>query len=97
MTVPDAYRTDLAHIHDAGTGDLARHAAAFLTDLLRRQGTSGGLVVDLGCGSGQGAAELVAGGDDILGVHRRRRPLRRRPPHRLRRPLPAALPPLRAA
>jgi SAM-dependent methyltransferase len=64
----DGYRDDLACIHDAGFGGLARAAAPVLLESLRRRGLGRGLVVDLGCGSGI-LAELVAGaGYDILGV-----------------------------
>jgi SAM-dependent methyltransferase len=64
----EAYREDLAFIHDAGFGDRARDAAALLLDALRRQGTDGGLVVDLGCGSGILAERLSAAGYDVLGI-----------------------------
>ena len=47
----DAYREDLAHIHDAGFGALARSAAAVLVEALHQQGKHEGLVVDLGCGA----------------------------------------------
>ena len=48
----DNYREDLAYIHDAGFGALARSAAPVLLEDLRRRGVDGGLVIDLGCGSG---------------------------------------------
>jgi SAM-dependent methyltransferase len=64
----EAYREDLAFIHDAGFGGRARDAAAFLLDALRRQGRDGGLVVDLGCGSGILAERLSAAGYDVLGI-----------------------------
>ena len=62
------YSPDLAFIHDAGYGDFARHAAAVLLESLRGQGIAGGLVVDLGCGSGILAQELIAAGYEVLGV-----------------------------
>ena len=64
----EAYGEDLAFIHDAGFGGVARDAAAFLLGALRRQGRGGGLVVDLGCGSGILAGELSAAGYDVLGI-----------------------------
>ncbi len=62
------YDEDLAHIHDAGHGRFARAAAPVVLDLLRLAGLPSGLVVDLGCGSGILAAELSAGGYDVLGI-----------------------------
>lgn len=62
------YRTDLAHIHDAGFGDLAVDAARTLLDALQRQGFAGGTVVDLGCGSGITARHLVDAGYDVVGL-----------------------------
>jgi len=63
-----AYSSDLAYIHDAGFGDFARSAAPGLLSLLRRSGIRRGLVVDLGCGSGIWARELLRAGYDVLGV-----------------------------
>ena len=62
------YQRDLAYIHDAGFGDFARKAAPGLLAILRRAGIHGGLIVDLGCGSGIWAAELVRSGYDVLGI-----------------------------
>ena len=64
----DAYKDDLAFIHDASFGGLARSAASMLQDELRRQGVRDGLVIDLGCGSGILSQELVASGYDVLGI-----------------------------
>ena len=64
----DAYREDLAYIHDAGFGSFARGAAALLLQELRRGGLDRGLVIDLGCGSGILAEQLAAGGFDVLGI-----------------------------
>jgi SAM-dependent methyltransferase len=64
---PD-YGDDLAYVHDAGFGDFARRAAPGLVRMLRGAGISGGLVVDLGCGSGIWAAALVRSGYDVLGL-----------------------------
>src|SRR5262245_24110795 len=60
------YREDLAHVHDAGFGALARHGAEALLAALARQGLTSGLVIDLGCGSGI-LSEIVANaGYDVL-------------------------------
>lgn len=66
--VTDVYRTDLAHIHDAGFGALARSAATMLVNALRRQGTHSGLVVDFGCGSGITAQAVSDAGYEVLGI-----------------------------
>src|SRR5436309_2695675 len=62
------YTEDLAFIHDAGYGDFARNAAPVLLEAFGARGIHGGLVVDLGCGSGIWAEELLAAGYDVLGV-----------------------------
>jgi SAM-dependent methyltransferase len=64
----EAYRDDLAYIHDVGFGGLAKNAAPFLLELLRHKGVDSGLVVDLGCGSGILAQELETAGYDVLGI-----------------------------
>jgi SAM-dependent methyltransferase len=64
----DAYREDLAYIHDVGFGGLARGAAALLLEELPRQGFDRGLVIDLGCGGGILAEQLSARGFDVLGI-----------------------------
>lgn len=64
----DHYGADLAYIHDAGFGALARRAAPALVAELRARGTRRGLVVELGCGSGILAARLGRAGYDVLGV-----------------------------
>jgi len=48
-----AYDEDLAYVHDVGFGDFARSVAPGVLEILRRSGITGGLVVDLGCGSGR--------------------------------------------
>ena len=63
-----AYGQDLAAIHDAGFGGFATAAAPGLLRLLRGAGIRGGLVVDLGCGSGIWARDLTAAGYRVLGV-----------------------------
>lgn len=62
------YGDDLALIHDAGFGDLAREAAGLIVARLRSNGIGKGLVTDLGCGSGILAAALNDAGYDVLGV-----------------------------
>ena len=64
----NAYREDLAYIHDAGFGGLARGAAALLLEELRRARLDRGLVIDLGCGSGILSEQLAAGGFDVVGI-----------------------------
>jgi SAM-dependent methyltransferase len=64
----DAYKDNLAYIHDVGFGDYARNSARGLLDILRRGGVTTGLVVDLGCGSGIWASELANAGYQILGI-----------------------------
>ena len=62
------YQTDLAYIHDAGFSGFVRDAAPWLLRTLRANGISEGLVVDLGCGSGRWAAELLRAGYDAEGI-----------------------------
>jgi SAM-dependent methyltransferase len=64
----NAYREDLAYIHDVGHTDFIRRAAPGLLEMLRRHGLTAGRVVDLGCGSGVWAQELVRAGYQVLGV-----------------------------
>jgi SAM-dependent methyltransferase len=62
------YGNDLAYIHHHGFSEFAREAAPGILALLHGAGIDRGLVVDLGCGSGILAAQLVAAGYDVLGV-----------------------------
>ena len=64
----EAYRDDLAFIHDAGFGGFARAAAPVLVDRLHRTGITKGLVIDLGCGSGILSHAMSLAGYDILGI-----------------------------
>ncbi len=66
------YGRDLAYIHDAGHSGYALGVAPELLRIFRRQGTTEGLVVDLGCGSGRLARELNRHGYDVLGIDRSR-------------------------
>lgn len=60
----EGYLEDLAWVHHTSFGELAREAAATLLAELR----PGGLVIDLGCGSGVLAREVTAAGFSVLGV-----------------------------
>jgi SAM-dependent methyltransferase len=62
------YGDDLAYIHDAAFSDYGRKATPGLLRILRRSGIQGGLVIDLGCGSGRWAHELNRNGYSALGV-----------------------------
>ncbi|HYH61203.1 MAG TPA: class I SAM-dependent methyltransferase [Solirubrobacterales bacterium] len=62
------YGTDLAYVHDAGFLDLARQAAPFVVERLAERGMDEARVVELGCGSGETAAELGVAGHEVLGV-----------------------------
>jgi SAM-dependent methyltransferase len=62
------YGPDLAHVHDVAFGSWAREAAPFVLARLREVGIEDGLVVDLGCGSGIWAAELLEAGFEVRGV-----------------------------
>jgi SAM-dependent methyltransferase len=64
----DYYQDDLAFIHDAGFGEFARKAAPGLLDLFARCGIRDGLIVDLGCGSGLWAEQLIKHGYTVLGI-----------------------------
>jgi len=68
MPHTQAYENDLAYIHDKGFGKFARSSAPGLLHLLQKNGITGGLVVDLGCGSGIWARELVDNGYEVIGV-----------------------------
>jgi SAM-dependent methyltransferase len=58
------YGEDLAAVHDAGFGQIARAGARTLLSRL----TVDGPVADLGCGSGIAAAALVAAGREVVCV-----------------------------
>jgi SAM-dependent methyltransferase len=62
------YRDDLAYIHDVGHADFALRSAPGILEILRDNGVPEGLVVDLGCGSGQWARELLRAGYRVLGI-----------------------------
>jgi hypothetical protein len=52
------FREDLAYIHDSGFSHFVLNAAPGLLQILRFNGVDGGLVLDLGCGSGRWAREF---------------------------------------
>lgn len=66
------YGRDLAYIHDAGFLDFARDATPSVIATLRAAGIEDGLVVELGSGSGETAAELTDAGYDVLGIDQSR-------------------------
>src|SRR5439155_15352403 len=62
------YSTDLPYIHHAGFNAFAHRTAPELIDMLRGHGIRRGLVVDVGCGSGPLAADLIEAGYEVLGI-----------------------------
>ena len=62
------YSEDLAVIHHTGFAGFAQEAASGVLALLQGSGIRQGLVVDLGCGSGLWAQDLLAAGFEVLGV-----------------------------
>ena len=62
------YADDLAYIHDVGFREFALKSAPGLLSILRQGKILGGLVIDLGCGSGLWAHELSKAGYDVLGI-----------------------------
>ncbi len=59
------YGEDLAYVHDAGFGDVARAAARVVGVLLPRGPR---VVVDVGCGSGIAARELLRRGREVVAI-----------------------------
>jgi len=68
MSRMKGYGEDLAYVHDAGFTGYCLNAAPGLLRALKRNGITGGLVIDLGCGSGRWARELNQAGYEVLGV-----------------------------
>lgn len=62
------YRDDLAYIHDVGHADFALRSAPGILEILDDNGVPDGLVVDLGCGSGLWARELLEAGYWVVGI-----------------------------
>jgi SAM-dependent methyltransferase len=61
------YGSDLAFVHHAGFSEFAESASIGVIETLWRHGIRGGLIVDVGCGSGVLARELTHAGFDVLG------------------------------
>jgi SAM-dependent methyltransferase len=68
VAAENSFDADLAYIHDTGFTGFARQAAPWLVDLLRRRGLAGGLVVELGCGTGALTGELFQAGFRVHGI-----------------------------
>ena len=62
------YGEDVAYIHDVGHADFALESAPGILGVLDRSGIEEGLVVDLGCGTGLLARELIDAGYGVLGI-----------------------------
>jgi SAM-dependent methyltransferase len=62
------YGEDLAYVHDVGFSEYCLNAAPGLLRALKENGINGGLVIDLGCGSGRWARRLNRAGYEVLGV-----------------------------
>lgn len=62
------YNKDLAYIHDAGFSDYAIKSAPGILEILNSNHITDGLIVDLGCGSGLSAQELIKSNYRIFGV-----------------------------
>lgn len=62
------YKEDLAYIHDVGYSDYALKSASGILDILAQNHIREGLIVELGCGSGLLALELIKAYYRVLGV-----------------------------
>jgi SAM-dependent methyltransferase len=62
------YGEDLAYIHDVGHAGFALRSAPGILEILRENGIPDGIVVDLGCGSGLWARELLRAGYGVFGI-----------------------------
>jgi SAM-dependent methyltransferase len=62
------YGEDLAYIHDVGHADFALGSAPGIKEVLEHNGIRGGSIVDLGCGTGLLARELVDAGYHVFGI-----------------------------
>lgn len=62
------YKQDLAYIHDIGFRDYGMKSAPSILQILSQNKIYGGLIIDLGCGSGLSAQELTKANYDVLGV-----------------------------
>ena len=61
------YSKDLAYIHDQGFMDVALNAANLIVSLIKKH-ENVPLIIDLGCGSGIMAKELVKKGCNVYGI-----------------------------
>lgn len=66
----EAYKDDLAFIHQTGFNAVAIAAAGEIIAALKKAGREGGLIVDLGCGSGDLLSEVTRAGFKGHGVDR---------------------------
>ena len=62
------YGEDIAYIHDVGHAEFALRSAPGILEILDRNRIRDGLIVDLGCGSGLWARELLDAGYRVLGI-----------------------------
>ncbi len=68
VKMKEYYKEDLAYIHDVGFSDYCLKSAPGILEILQKNNINTGLVVDLGCGSGLWAQELVKSGYDAIGI-----------------------------
>lgn len=64
----EAYQEDLAYVHDVGFTTFIKESAPAILKLMKDHGIKQGQVVDLGCGSGVWAKQLIDEGYQILGI-----------------------------
>jgi SAM-dependent methyltransferase len=62
------YKEDLAYIHDTGHSKYAIESAPGILEILNQNNIRSGLIVDLGCGSGLSALELIKADYRVRGV-----------------------------
>jgi SAM-dependent methyltransferase len=62
------YGEDLAYIHDVGHADFALDSAPGIKGILEASGIREGLIVDLGCGTGLLARNLIDAGYEVFGI-----------------------------
>lgn len=62
------YQTDLAYVHDKDFSEIARKSGDFVVEQLKKRGFNGGLVVDLGCGTGNFEQRVTEQGFEALGI-----------------------------
>ncbi len=62
------YDTDLAYVHERGFSNFAKNAAKMIVKTLEEELSEKGLIVDLGCGSGVVAKELLEKGYKVHGI-----------------------------